>query len=472
MAARKISNNNNNNPTEENSNEAKDTSKSIEPELTETVSKKSENISNIADNKNTNTETDMKKEDKLTVNDEKNKDNVNISEKNSTIVDNSEFKSKSEDNWGNVEEKKCVQKENGENTESGWGVETNENTEGGWGVETNENADGGWGDGDSKTADNVSSLPVNERNTSNTRAEAGYIRREEDRQYRDRSYDKYNTSREGRGSYRSRPDGEDEYPRKRYDRGEGDFGQDKRHRNDREEGYGSRNDNFVSRNSGYGSRERNYSPREDHYGTRERNYYQRDEGYSRDRSYPPREEGYYRERSYPPREEGYSRDRGYPPRDEGYYRERNYPQRGQRNYMPRENGYERNRVSDNYNRNLRSTYDPMAEDSGKSYEQRPKKVIPENVPPSKALGLFGLSLYATEDDLREFLNEELIDIKDFKITIICDHTTRKSKGFGFVYFQSLEDSIRAKELLTGKAIKGKEIRVDFSVSDALRPNYR
>jgi transformer-2 protein len=83
-----------------------------------------------------------------------------------------------------------------------------------------------------------------------------------------------------------------------------------------------------------------------------------------------------------------------------------------------------------------------------------------------------LSIHATENDLREFLAEELSEISDYKITIVHDRNTGTSKGYGFVYFQCLEDSISAKERLAGKCIKGKEIRVDFSISDALRPSYR
>ncbi|KAK6089631.1 hypothetical protein P3W45_001397 [Vairimorpha bombi] len=321
-----------------------------------------------------------------------------------------------------------------ETAEGGWGSESKaETAEGGWGSESKaETTEGGWG---SETASSAWDAPAPSVNVDTSAAVDGY---------------NGNNDYRGRDScrpYKPRGHGDssrDEFPRKRFDRGEYDYprssgsnyGQEKRFRSDRNDqgDYRPREDSFRSRD-----REGGYRPREDSFRPRDReeNYKPRD----REDGYKPRD----REDGYRPRD----REDGYRPRD-------------------REGGYERS----NGNRGAPSTYDPMSENGQQSYERRPKKVIPENVPPSKALGLFGLSLYATEDDLREFLAEELPEIRDFKLTIITDHETKKSRGFGFVYFQCLEDSIKAKECLTGKAIKGKEIRVDFSVSDVLRPNYR
>lgn len=100
--------------------------------------------------------------------------------------------------------------------------------------------------------------------------------------------------------------------------------------------------------------------------------------------------------------------------------------------------------------------------------EKPWKNVPTNVPPSKSIGLFGLSVYATEDDVRDFLKEKISDIQGYKVIIVYDRHRRMSKGYGFVYFETLDDAITAKDRLTGQMIKGKEIRVDYSTTGSSR----
>ncbi|KAI8989526.1 hypothetical protein BDB01DRAFT_782205 [Pilobolus umbonatus] len=80
---------------------------------------------------------------------------------------------------------------------------------------------------------------------------------------------------------------------------------------------------------------------------------------------------------------------------------------------------------------------------------------------SNILGVFGLSLRTREIDLedvfREFGQLE-------KVTIVYDHRTNRSRGFGFVYFKNQEDATRARDALNGIDIDDRKIRVDYSVT--------
>lgn len=60
-----------------------------------------------------------------------------------------------------------------------------------------------------------------------------------------------------------------------------------------------------------------------------------------------------------------------------------------------------------------------------------------NPDPNNCLGVFGLSLYTTERDLREVFSKygPLADVN-----IVYDQQSRRSRGFAFVYFENCEDS--------------------------------
>ncbi|VDK48745.1 unnamed protein product [Anisakis simplex] len=81
--------------------------------------------------------------------------------------------------------------------------------------------------------------------------------------------------------------------------------------------------------------------------------------------------------------------------------------------------------------------------------------------PSKCLGVFGLSLYTTERDLRDLFSQ-YGDID--KVQLVFDRPTGRSRGFGFIYFDKLEDAVKAKEKLTGSEVDGHKVRVDYSVT--------
>ncbi|KAK2826432.1 hypothetical protein Q5P01_020646 [Channa striata] len=84
-----------------------------------------------------------------------------------------------------------------------------------------------------------------------------------------------------------------------------------------------------------------------------------------------------------------------------------------------------------------------------------------NPDPNTCLGVFGLSLYTTERDLREVFSKygPLADVN-----IVYDQQSRRSRGFAFVYFQNCEDSKEAKERANGMELDGRRIRVDFSIT--------
>lgn len=96
--------------------------------------------------------------------------------------------------------------------------------------------------------------------------------------------------------------------------------------------------------------------------------------------------------------------------------------------------------------------------------------------PSRCLGVFNLSMYTTEKDLREMFNEfgEIEKVGIFLLTnlsakclfinncpsqidLIYDHPTGRSRGFGFIYFERLDDASAARDKLNG-------IEVTFSQS--------
>ncbi|KAI7904726.1 uncharacterized protein BX663DRAFT_431143, partial [Cokeromyces recurvatus] len=80
---------------------------------------------------------------------------------------------------------------------------------------------------------------------------------------------------------------------------------------------------------------------------------------------------------------------------------------------------------------------------------------------SNILGVFGLSLRTLERDLEDVFSE-FGSIE--KVIIVYDHRSRRSRGFGFVYFKDQADATRARDALNGIEIDDRKIRVDYSVT--------
>merc|ERR1719245_2165308 len=80
---------------------------------------------------------------------------------------------------------------------------------------------------------------------------------------------------------------------------------------------------------------------------------------------------------------------------------------------------------------------------------------------NNCLGVFGLSLYTTERELeKEFSKFGPIE----KLQVVLDGKTGRSRGFGFVYYESLDDAQAAKEAMCDTEIDGRRIRVDYSIT--------
>ncbi|KAH0623922.1 hypothetical protein JD844_007121 [Phrynosoma platyrhinos] len=94
-------------------------------------------------------------------------------------------------------------------------------------------------------------------------------------------------------------------------------------------------------------------------------------------------------------------------------------------------------------------------------EDQEADLIAANPDPNCCLGVFGLSLYTTERDLREVFNK-YGPIAD--VSIVYDQQSRRSRGFAFVYFESVDDAKEAKERANGMELDGRRIRVDFSIT--------
>ncbi|XP_018577127.1 transformer-2 protein homolog beta isoform X2 [Anoplophora glabripennis] len=86
----------------------------------------------------------------------------------------------------------------------------------------------------------------------------------------------------------------------------------------------------------------------------------------------------------------------------------------------------------------------------------------DNPKPSRCLGVFGLSVYTTEDELYHIMSK-YGPVE--RVQVVIDAKTGRSRGFSFVYFESTEDAKVAKEQCSGMKINGKNIRVDYSITE-------
>jgi len=81
--------------------------------------------------------------------------------------------------------------------------------------------------------------------------------------------------------------------------------------------------------------------------------------------------------------------------------------------------------------------------------------------PSKILGVFGLSQATEKADLEDIFTKYG---KIEHLDMILDRQSGTSRGFGFIYFESVEDATRAKKACNGMMVDGRKIRVDYSIT--------
>ncbi|XP_063923193.1 transformer-2 protein homolog beta-like isoform X1 [Zophobas morio] len=86
----------------------------------------------------------------------------------------------------------------------------------------------------------------------------------------------------------------------------------------------------------------------------------------------------------------------------------------------------------------------------------------DNPKPSRCLGVFGLSVYTTEDELYHIFSK-YGPLE--RVQVVIDAKTGRSRGFSFVYFENTDDAKVAKDQCTGMKINGKNIRVDYSITE-------
>lgn len=114
-------------------------------------------------------------------------------------------------------------------------------------------------------------------------------------------------------------------------------------------------------------------------------------------------------------------------------------------------------------------YEKMWPPYYEEYRSRPawrrRRIFPSEQVPVNVLGLFGLDIKTTENDLLQWLQETLSqDLKFTKAELILDKHSGFSRGFAFIYFTTVEEATRAKEQLTGKLCNGVPVRVEYSIT--------
>ena len=75
------------------------------------------------------------------------------------------------------------------------------------------------------------------------------------------------------------------------------------------------------------------------------------------------------------------------------------------------------------------------------------------------LGVFNLSPSVSEERLSELM-EKFGVVK--QLMLIKDRLTGVSKGYAFVYYDSIEDATAAKLEMNAQIIEGRQVRVDYS----------
>ncbi|XP_014480681.1 PREDICTED: transformer-2 protein homolog beta-like isoform X2 [Dinoponera quadriceps] len=130
------------------------------------------------------------------------------------------------------------------------------------------------------------------------------------------------------------------------------------------------------------------------------------------------------------------------------------PYRGARYSRSRSRSYSRSRYSRDRHMYQSHSRSPMS-------SRRRHVGNRDNPCPSRCLGIFGLSIFTTEQQIHHIFSK-YGPVE--RVQVIIDAKTGRSRGFCFVYFESLEDAKVAKEQCSGMDIEGRRIRVDFSIT--------
>merc|ERR1712176_1122481 len=110
---------------------------------------------------------------------------------------------------------------------------------------------------------------------------------------------------------------------------------------------------------------------------------------------------------------------------------------------------------------------PALDRHGNPRDDPPKKTYAPQINnvPSKCIGVFGMSKDTDEKELRyRFGKYGEID----KVVLVWNHQTNESKGYAFITYRNTDASREAVTNMNGQDIDGKEVRVDFSLTDSGR----
>ncbi|XP_058458149.1 transformer-2 protein homolog alpha-like isoform X2 [Malaya genurostris] len=146
-----------------------------------------------------------------------------------------------------------------------------------------------------------------------------------------------------------------------------------------------------------------------------------------------------------------------------------YEQRSRSRSRDRKYRREYKEESDRYNSSYR-TQDYNGSNSGRYERRAPRyppyagsqRTEPSSTPSSVVLAVFNISIYTTEAELYDIFSK-FGPLK--KATVVLDAKTGRSRGFGFVYFDSVEDARVAHEQANGIEIGDRRIRVDYSATE-------
>lgn len=152
-----------------------------------------------------------------------------------------------------------------------------------------------------------------------------------------------------------------------------------------------------------------------------------------------------------------SRSRSHSPlakRSRSYSRSRSRtPPRRRRSYSHSRSD-SRSRSRSPYSRRNRNSRSPMS--------SRKRHVGNREAPPAgKCLGVFGLSLYTTEREVKDAF-QRYGDVND--CNIVYDHASGRSRGFAFINMATVSGAEECKERLNGSELDGRRIRVDYSIT--------
>ncbi|ELA41262.1 uncharacterized protein VICG_01751 [Vittaforma corneae ATCC 50505] len=219
----------------------------------------------------------------------------------------------------------------------------------------------------------------------------------------------------------------------------------------------SRGDRFADR-----GRDRDYDrPRSDRFADRGRDR-EYDRSRDSDRFTDRERSGYGRNGEFPDR--GGRRDFGY--RGRGSYdaprdSDRREPYNGYRDD-------DRRRPYGGYRDGDRFGSSKYRDDYGGFRDEYPRKrsrqLREDPAEPNETIGVFNLSYNLTPRDFDEYLNEKLAEFKGrFSTKLVLSAFTDRCRGYGFVHFDSIEDSIKAKAILENGEILGQPFRVAYSI---------